>query len=99
MQPGERAVQVSHVEQRFGKNLILRDTCLEVHSSEIFGLLGPSGAGKTTLIKLIAGLDNATSGQVSIHMPRPWKKPFSRMGVHANEGFRSRDPDLSPIPA
>lgn len=42
----------------------LRDINFEVESGESFGIVGPSGAGKTTLMRLIAGLDVPTSGKV-----------------------------------
>lgn len=39
---------------------------LNVHAGEIFGLLGPSGAGKTTLVRMIAGIDQASEGAVRV---------------------------------
>jgi ABC-type multidrug transport system ATPase subunit len=40
---------------------------LEIKEGEIFGLLGPSGAGKTTLVRQIAGLLKPTSGKISLY--------------------------------
>lgn len=45
---------------------IVDNISLEVNSGEIVGFLGPNGAGKTTTIKMIMGLFNITSGEVSI---------------------------------
>lgn len=42
---------------------ILKNISLEIYHSEIFGLTGESGSGKTTLAKIIAGLENQTSGK------------------------------------
>jgi ABC-type multidrug transport system ATPase subunit len=41
-------VNVSNVSKSFRKSDVLRDISMEVNKGEIFGLLGPSGAGKTT---------------------------------------------------
>lgn len=39
---------------------------LDVHAGEFFSMLGPSGSGKTTVLRLIAGFENASSGTISI---------------------------------
>lgn len=70
MNPMEACVQVNHVSKRFGRNTVLQDIDLTVNRSEVFGLLGPSGAGKTTLVKMIAGIDTATSGTVRVFNER-----------------------------
>ncbi|WP_338752192.1 ABC transporter ATP-binding protein [Bacillus sp. FJAT-52991] len=56
-------VSVQHVSKAFGKHQVLKDITLQINSGEIFGLLGPSGAGKTTLVKQLVGLDLPTSGE------------------------------------
>jgi ABC-2 type transport system ATP-binding protein len=59
-------IYVSNVSKRFGKTTVLSDINLNIGRGEIFGLLGPSGAGKTTLVKMIAGIDTSTSGEISV---------------------------------
>ncbi|HEY0829425.1 MAG TPA: ABC transporter ATP-binding protein [Bacilli bacterium] len=59
-------IRIEHVGKSFGEKVVLKDISLQVSHSEIFGLLGPSGAGKTTLVKMIAGIDMATSGAVYV---------------------------------
>lgn len=46
---------------------ILRDISLEVRQGETFGIMGESGTGKTTLGKIIAGLEHPTKGRVFFH--------------------------------
>lgn len=49
------AVMVQNLSLRFGGNQVLSKIAFEIQEGEIFGLLGPSGAGKTTLIKILTG--------------------------------------------
>ncbi len=53
---GETAVAVSHVSKHYGKVEALSDVSLSVERGEIFGFIGPDGAGKTTLFRIIATL-------------------------------------------
>jgi ABC-2 type transport system ATP-binding protein len=59
-------VHLSHVSKQFKKQQVLQDISLTVESNEIFGLIGPSGAGKTTLIRLIIGAIEADKGEIRI---------------------------------
>ncbi|EAC6377918.1 ATP-binding cassette domain-containing protein, partial [Listeria monocytogenes] len=58
----EIAIKVSNLDVKIGKKQILTDMTLEIEKGEIFGLIGPSGAGKTTLVKTIIGMEKATNG-------------------------------------
>jgi ABC-2 type transport system ATP-binding protein len=59
-------IRMEHVSKRFGKKTVIEDVSLDVYRGEIFGMLGPSGAGKTTIVKMIAGIDEATSGTIHV---------------------------------
>lgn len=59
----ESNVVLRGVFQRFGEKEVLKDIHLEVGAGEIFGLLGPSGAGKTTLIKIVTGQLKRSGGE------------------------------------
>ena len=48
-----KLITMKNVEKKFGQNTVLSDVSLHVSEGEIFGLLGPSGAGKTTIINIL----------------------------------------------
>lgn len=62
----ENIISVRKVSKSYGKQSVLKEIDLEIARGEIFGLLGPSGAGKTTLVKQLVGLEEATAGEVRI---------------------------------
>lgn len=59
-------IQVSEVSKNFGSHLVLEKISLHVEKNEIYGLLGPSGAGKTTLVKMLAGIETPTKGTIKV---------------------------------
>lgn len=54
------------VTRQFGALTAVDDVSFRVERGEIFGLIGPNGAGKTTLLNCIEGLDEPTSGTISV---------------------------------
>src|SRR5688500_15056090 len=61
------AVKVSGISKRFGEATVLRNIGFEVNEGEILVLLGASGSGKTTILRIISGLDTPDSGVVQLH--------------------------------
>ena len=59
-------LSLSHVSKRFGMQTAVSDLHIDIASGELVVLLGPSGAGKTTTLRLAAGLEVPDSGSVSI---------------------------------
>ena len=57
-------LQVNNIRKAYGSREVLRDVCLEVAEGELVCIVGYSGAGKTTLINLIAGLLQPDSGEI-----------------------------------
>ncbi len=60
------AIEVRNVNKTFGKTPVLRDVSLDVASGSLTALLGPSGGGKSTLLRVIAGLEQPDTGTVVI---------------------------------
>src|SRR5688572_14293586 len=62
----EPAVVLDRVVKRYGETTALAGLSLNVERGEMFGLIGPDGAGKTTAIRLICGLLHADAGEVRV---------------------------------
>src|SRR5215213_6043552 len=61
------AVSIRNVSKAFGRSTVLSDINFEVSESEILVLLGASGSGKTTILRVIAGLEMPGRGNVIFH--------------------------------
>jgi putrescine transport system ATP-binding protein len=59
-------VQVDRVSKSFGDFTAVDDVSLKIYQGEIFCLLGASGCGKTTLLRMLAGFETPTSGRILI---------------------------------
>ena len=74
-------IRVEKVSKRFGKVEALKGVDLEVRDQEFLVLLGPSGRGKTTLLRIVAGLEAPTSGEVYIGERRVTHLPPRLRGI------------------
>ena len=63
---GDNAASLDRVTKRYGATVAVQDLTLAVGRGEMFGLIGPDGAGKTTTIRLICGLLRADSGAIRV---------------------------------
>jgi len=63
MDPTVKVVQVS---KSFHKKPVLKDVNLTIENGQLYGLIGPSGAGKTTLVKMIVGMEKADTGTIRV---------------------------------
>ena len=71
------AVEVAHVDRSFDGRGILSGLDLRIQPGEFVALLGRSGTGKSTLLRILAGLDDGYSGEVLVSPRRAvvFKKP------------------------
>lgn len=60
-------LKCENLNKSFGKKKILKDVSFTIKKGDILGFIGPNGSGKTTTIKLILGLNNIDSGNVTIN--------------------------------
>jgi ABC-2 type transport system ATP-binding protein len=63
---GEIAIGATGLTKRFGSFTAVKNVNIQVRYGEVYGLLGANGAGKTTVIKMLCGLLEATAGQMEL---------------------------------
>lgn len=59
-------IRFEHVTKAYGEHIILTDFNLEIHKGEFLTMIGSSGSGKTTVLRLINGLLTPTHGKIYI---------------------------------
>ena len=72
----EPIIQTRELTRRFGTLTAVDHLTLEVARGEIFGLVGPDGAGKTTTLRLLCGLMNPSEGSAQVGGGLP-RRPIS----------------------
>jgi NitT/TauT family transport system ATP-binding protein len=101
-------VEVERISKSFGDFKAVNDVSLKIYQREIFCLLGASGCGKTTLLRILAGLEQATSGSVEtdVEAGRPQNSmvfqgdsimPWMTVWQNAAYGLRMRNVPAATI--
>ena len=75
------SIDVNGVTKKFGDFVALDDVTVSLPTGQLTALLGPSGGGKSTLLRIIAGLDKADAGTVSIEGIEATKLPPQKRNV------------------
>ena len=65
-EPVDEVISVESLNKRFGDLVAVDDISFSVRRGEVFGILGPNGAGKTTTLECIEGLQEPSSGRISV---------------------------------
>ena len=60
-------IKARHLSKLYNKQRAVNDVSLEVEKGQIFGLLGPNAAGKTTLIRMLCGIVDSSSGTIQLN--------------------------------
>ncbi len=82
-----KIVELDGVNKKYGSNHVVKDMNLSIEEGEFLTLLGSSGCGKTTTLRMIAGFEEPTSGTITVEGERVEdKEPFER---NVNTVFQS----------
>jgi phospholipid/cholesterol/gamma-HCH transport system ATP-binding protein len=85
-------IELKHVSKRFLENVVLDDVSLDVQRGETLALMGPSGVGKSVLLKHIIGLIRPDSGEVivdGLSVPTLGRKQLSELRTHIGYVFQN----------
>lgn len=79
---GKSVIELENVTKKFGDNVILENFSMNVLKDEFLTILGPSGCGKTTILRLIAGFEEADEGKIlfngeDISMKQPYERKIN----------------------
>ena len=74
-------VSLEKVTKKFGASVVVDELSLDIEEGEFVVLLGPSGCGKTTTLRMLAGLEDATSGDILINGERVNDTPAQHRDV------------------
>ena len=87
-------LEVKEISKKFGKKMILDKFSLKVKSGEIISIIGPSGVGKSTLLRCINGLEKIDDGEIIINGEQIKNK--IKKQVNLNIGLVFQDYNLFP---
>ena len=73
MEERKAIVQLKNITKSFGDNQVLKPISLDIYEGEFLTLLGSSGCGKTTTLRIIAGFETPTEGK-KIRMSQSWHR-------------------------
>lgn len=105
-------LRLANLTKRFGASTAVDDLSLTIPQGSFFALLGASGCGKTTTLRMIAGLEEPTGGQVllgdrDITRLRPYRRPvntvfqsyalFPHLDIFENVAFGLRRRGIRPV--
>jgi ABC-type multidrug transport system ATPase subunit len=82
----QKIIEASGISKKFGDTQALKDICFDVSEGEIFGFIGPDGAGKTTLFRIIATLLIPDEGNLEV------------LGLDSVSGFRELRKNIGYMP-
>lgn len=76
-----KIASITHAYKNFDKHEVLKDVSIQLEAGTILGLIGPSGAGKTTTIKCLMGMEDLDQGIAEIfNTPMPNRKILGKVG-------------------
>ncbi|MGC4934091.1 amino acid ABC transporter ATP-binding protein [Gordonia sp. DT30] len=89
-------ISVDSLHKQFGDNAVLKDVNLEVARGEVVCVIGPSGGGKSTLLRCLNGLESPTSGRVLVEGEDITARRYDLRALHVKVGMVFQHFNLFP---
>lgn len=86
----ETIVKLNQIGKTYKKHAALKNCNLELKKGKIYGLIGKNGAGKTTMMRIIAGLSAPTSGTAAVNAGNTEKELHEASALHGEEQERKK---------
>ena len=74
-------IAATHICKRFGKIEAVKDVSVTVKKGEVFGLIGTNGAGKSTFLRMVAGVLKPDSGEILIDDRPVYENPDAKKDI------------------
>lgn len=88
-------INIEHISKIYGEKVIFDDASFGVHEGDKVGIVGINGTGKSTLLKLVAGLEETDSGQIirrnGLKIACLAQDPSRGLQLHIPEESKGRD--------
>ncbi|MDW5315620.1 amino acid ABC transporter ATP-binding protein [Rhizobium sp. PL01] len=81
-------IELTHLEKRFGDNVVLKDISVTIAEGTVTALVGPSGGGKSTLLRCVNLLETPTAGTIRIGAEQITFEPNKKTGWDAIQRLR-----------
>lgn len=101
----KNVIDFCNVKKIYNNKHVLLPLSFQINKNEMVGIIGPSGVGKTTILRLIAGLEKPTSGHIELHHKKiayvfqearliPWKTALQNVAIPLTQSGLSKKESL-----
>lgn len=77
----EYVLKTENLTKVYGKNKVVKNVCMNVRKGDIYGFIGKNGAGKTTFMRMVAGMAAPTAGTIHLFGSEELEKQRNRIGT------------------
>ena len=89
----ENILQVQHLQKKYGDHTVLKDISFNINKGEVMTIIGPSGGGKSTMLRCINLLEEPSNGKILFHGENILDTHFNRNTFRSKVGMVFQNPD------
>ena len=83
----ENILQVQHLQKKYGDHTVLKDISFDINKGEVMTIIGPSGGGKSTMLRCINLLEEPSNGKILFHGNNILDSHFDRNKFRSKVGM------------